>query len=101
MPRAKSAIPAGVRREVAAQHGGAPGETTAAACAYCGAAGLVHWPPLFSGRPGAWVSFPGLELDHIIPESHGGPTTADNLTLACRPCNRKKGARRAHPFDQA
>ncbi len=32
-----------------------------------------------------------VEFDHIIPFSKGGPVTADNLRLTCRPCNRKKG----------
>lgn len=31
-----------------------------------------------------------VEFDHIIPFSKGGPVTADNLRLTCRPCNRKK-----------
>ncbi len=28
-----------------------------------------------------------MEVDHIVPESAGGPTTADNLCLACISCN--------------
>jgi hypothetical protein len=31
-----------------------------------------------------------VEFDHIIPLSKGGPVTAENLRLTCRPCNRKK-----------
>ena len=31
-----------------------------------------------------------VEFDHIIPYSRGGPTTADNLRLLCRACNRQK-----------
>ena len=31
-----------------------------------------------------------LEVDHIIPVSRGGSTTADNLCLACRSCNAYK-----------
>jgi hypothetical protein len=31
-----------------------------------------------------------VEFDHIIPFARGGPTTADNLRLLCRECNRKK-----------
>lgn len=41
-------------------------------CRYCGA---VHGP---------------FEIDHIIPWSRGGGNHRDNLTLACRPCNRSK-----------
>jgi hypothetical protein len=32
-----------------------------------------------------------FEIDHIIPESHGGPTRAGNLALACFLCNSYKG----------
>jgi len=32
-----------------------------------------------------------LEFDHVIAQSHGGPTTADNLALACFYCNNHKG----------
>lgn len=32
------------------------------------------------------------EPDHIIAEKHGGPTTAENLALACFTCNRCKGS---------
>ena len=31
-----------------------------------------------------------VEFDHVIPFSKGGATTADNLKLCCRNCNRKK-----------
>ena len=29
----------------------------------------------------------GCQVDHIISEKHGGPTTADNLAYACAFCN--------------
>ncbi len=32
------------------------------------------------------------EIDHTIPEKHGGKTSADNLALACWRCNRHKGS---------
>lgn len=32
-----------------------------------------------------------FEIDHVIAESHGGATTADNLCLCCFACNRHKG----------
>lgn len=35
-----------------------------------------------------------FEIEHVIPVSHGGQTTLDNLALACSTCNRYKGARR-------
>lgn len=34
-----------------------------------------------------------LCLDHVIPLSRGGSNTADNLVVACFPCNTDKGAR--------
>jgi 5-methylcytosine-specific restriction endonuclease McrA len=33
-----------------------------------------------------------LELDHIIPVSAGGSSTARNIELRCEDCNRRKGA---------
>ena len=35
------------------------------------------------------------EVDHIIPRVLGGDDNEDNLTAACMPCNRSKGARMA------
>jgi hypothetical protein len=49
-------------------------------CAYCGAAGVP------------------LELDHLVPESRGGPTRPDNLTPACHDCNQRKGNRTASEY---
>jgi len=34
-----------------------------------------------------WLSGLPCEIDHIIPRVKGGPTTADNLCLACASCN--------------
>jgi 5-methylcytosine-specific restriction endonuclease McrA len=42
-------------------------------CAYCGAENVP------------------LEIDHIHPRSKGGSDRVSNLTLACRPCNQRKG----------
>lgn len=33
-----------------------------------------------------------LVVDHVVPDSHGGPTEAANLASACVPCNRGKAA---------
>ena len=44
-------------------------------CAYCG-------------------STEDLTLDHIVPLSQGGPHSFDNLTVACRPCNTSKSAKK-------
>lgn len=43
-------------------------------CAYCGA---EHVP---------------LQVEHIVAKARGGSNRVSNLTLACAPCNRKKGA---------
>jgi HNH endonuclease len=50
-------------------------------CGYCLSA------ELFSGIP--------MEIDHLIPESVGGPTEEDNLWLACGLCNEHRGNRTA------
>ncbi len=41
------------------------------------------------------VSLPANELtaDHVIPRSHGGATSWDNVVAACGPCNLRKGGR--------
>ena len=45
-------------------------------CVYCGTVSAVHW-----------------EVDHIIPRARGGTHAWHNLAVACRDCNRSKGAR--------
>jgi len=49
-------------------------------CAYCGAENVP------------------LEIDHIHPRSKGGSNRVSNLTLACRPCNQRKGHRDVAEF---
>jgi len=44
-------------------------------CAYCGRSDLP------------------LTIDHVIPRSHGGKDTWENLVAACYRCNNKKGNR--------
>ena len=46
-------------------------------CQYCGA----RFPPH------------KLSLDHVVPRSHGGTTTWENVVCACLKCNVKKGGR--------
>lgn len=49
-------------------------------CAYCGA---PHVP---------------LEIEPIVPRSRCGSVRVSNLTLACRPCNQRKGNRALEDF---
>ena len=67
-----SRIPVRVQRFVVARARGR--------CEYCGLA-----------QEGQEATF---HLDHIIPQSTGGPTTASNLALACVSCSLRKEARR-------
>lgn len=46
-------------------------------CEYC------HFPETFTRVP--------FQIDHIISEKHGGPTTVENLALSCFFCNTHKG----------
>ena len=34
-----------------------------------------------------------FEFDHVVPYSRGGTEDPSNIVLACKPCNRAKGAR--------
>ena len=49
-------------------------------CAYCGKKNIP------------------LEVEHIVPKSRGGSNRVSNLTLACRPCNVKKGSSPVEQF---
>lgn len=49
-------------------------------CAYCGARDVP------------------LEIEHLTPRSRGGSWRVGNLTLACVPCNQRKGNRTAAEF---
>jgi hypothetical protein len=46
-------------------------------CEYC------HLPVRCADLPFA--------IDHVIAQQHGGPTTSENLALACHACNSHKG----------
>ncbi len=49
-------------------------------CAYCGAQDVP------------------LTIDHIYPRSRGGSNRLSNLTVACIPCNQRKGSRSVSEF---
>ena len=52
------------------------------------------------GRKCAYCQMSGvpLEVEHIVPKARGGSNRISNLTLACKACNTKKGARTAGEF---
>ena len=54
-------------------------------CAYCDASGTGP-----TGVP--------LNIDHINPRANGGSNRVTNLTLACIPCNQRKGAQDVRRF---
>jgi len=64
-------IPKAVREKVAAQ--------ARHRCGYCLTSEAIVGTP--------------MEIDHLIPQSLGGPTEEDNLWLACSLCNDHKGDR--------
>jgi len=39
-----------------------------------------------------------LQMEHIVPKARGGSDRASNLTLACEPCNVRKGTQTAEEF---
>lgn len=49
-------------------------------CAYCGATEVP------------------LQVEHLVPRARGGSDRVSNLTLACAPCNQKKGLQTAAEF---
>ena len=65
-----SYVPAALRRLVARRAGGV--------CEYC----QIHEDDTFFG----------CQVEHVIAEKHGGPTTARNLAYACVFCNQHKGS---------
>lgn len=86
-PKRKQRIPDSVRRALADRHGCSEvGSYAKVQCAYCDFVGTI------SRHSWGWPIIGGLEMDHVIPEALGGLTTAENMTLACAPCNRRKGS---------
>jgi len=39
-----------------------------------------------------------MQIEHIVPRARGGSNRVSNLTIACAPCNQKKGAMTAEEF---
>jgi hypothetical protein len=69
-------IPEALRRRVA--------DAAGRACGYCQTQERI-------------VGYP-LHIEHIIPEARGGPSSEDNLWLACCVCNNAKGTK-THALD--
>ena len=82
----KSALPSSARRFACENAGGKPGEWTPVSCPQCAAPGYIDW----THQP-SWPVY-SFEVDHIIPERHGGTHRKENVRLLCRACNRRKGA---------
>lgn len=57
-------------------------------CTYCGREGDKETDP----DGASW------HIDHIVPQSRGGPTHRENLTLSCAGCNVVKNSRPAYVF---
>lgn len=49
-------------------------------CVYCGNKGVA------------------LQVEHVVPRARGGTDRVSNLTLACEPCNQRKGTQTAAEF---
>lgn len=97
-PYRKLAIPAEARRALAVKYGCPPGGQKECECYFCGSPGSIHWFSRRDGKPGAWVCFSGLEVDHFDPEKNGGKSTENNLVLSCRCCNRSRRDKPAIEF---
>lgn len=70
-----SRVPRALRQQIAAE--------ARHRCGYCLTSSSI------TGTP--------MEIDHIVPESLGGPTVRENLWLACSMCNDHKSNRIAAP----
>lgn len=94
----KRAIPSEERVSVAKKYGCKPGGTVEASCYYCGMPGHIHWWTGQNNKPIRWITLSDLEFDHFISEHSGGDSTAKNLVLSCRCCNRGKREFDPHQF---
>jgi 5-methylcytosine-specific restriction endonuclease McrA len=83
-PRRHPRLPDWVRRTVAERYGCQPFKSVGASCTYCGSPGTVSRPDR------SWTCLTELEWDHVVPLARGGTHDPANITLACRPCNRRK-----------
>jgi 5-methylcytosine-specific restriction endonuclease McrA len=58
---------------------------------FLGGTPLYYWddPCVWCGRPPTRAD---RSTEHVIPQSHGGPSIWENKVLACRRCNSKRGS---------
>jgi len=53
-------------------------------------------------KPCMWcgtdLEFDAATIEHIKPDSHGGPLEVHNCGIACSPCNQKRGTRSVEEF---
>lgn len=47
------------------------------------------------------VSMEEASRDHLVPRAHGGPTTFENVALAHKLCNSRRGTREIHEVKAA
>jgi len=84
----KASIPRAVRRAVALKYDCPVGKSREVQCYTCGSPGMIYWTQ-------SWVGTSGLEFSHLIPESSGGQTNAENIVFCCKFCNRSMHTRNA------
>lgn len=82
-------VPWSVKRIIAQQHGGQPGQVSGVLCPRCGKRGEIHWQHEVP-------RFLGMHIDHIKPVSKGGGNEPENLRLLCPTCNIRRGNREAN-----
>ncbi len=59
-------------------------------CHYCQVPTIVD--------PDAMSTYRERTLDHVVPLSRGGADTLENVVLACRSCNARKGVRPQYQY---
>jgi 5-methylcytosine-specific restriction endonuclease McrA len=53
--------------------------------------GRCHYCSRLVRLRGPWDDPLAATLDHVVPRALGGPTAPENLVVACRACNQRKG----------
>lgn len=68
-------------------------------CQYCGfeCSRTKYSQHELQKRPSLYRILP--EMDHVIPQSRGGPNTWENTVTSCRKCNNQKDSQRLEDVD--